>query len=262
MGANPQWQPPPPSYPGSQPYGQGGFQPPPGYVPPPAAPKSNLVRNVLLVLGGLFLVGLITFGAGIYIIGTRVKRAAEEVSARTGVELGDFTEGKKGNLRGAAPCSFLSAAEASQTLGVTVERAENQGRECHYFMARQEKAQQPSLEEAAERLKEAKGDAEKKEELERMAKIFVNSATDGSTPYVTIQYDEDGQAHMAGTKIAAGAMGEFTKVHDVGEQAILGPLNSFFVFLKNGVAVQIDLRQIPDGRAKAVAMGKIIASRL
>jgi hypothetical protein len=269
--ASPQHYPPAPGQPA---YGNPGgpvHAAAPHYAPMPAAPayangpgaakKGGALGKILLVLGAFFLLFMAVGVLGLIYVGIRAKRAVESAAEQHGIALGDFTSGEKGNLGAADPCSFLTASEAGQILKVSIVRTETQGNTCNYF-AEKTQANAPALEQQVGELQKAEGNDAKKQELERLAKGFVGSAVDPSMPYLTIQYDENGKAHMAGMKIAAGTMGEFEKISGVGDEAMLGPLGSIFVFLYKGTAVQMDLRQITEGRARGIELGKKITSRM
>ena len=236
----------------------------------PAAPpagKSSLVKflliaaGVVVVLCGLALASLI---AGGYWLKSKVERAAEQ----RGVNLSDFTSGQKGSLRGTDPCSLLSAGEAAAVLQVSVTRAQRDGQACNYYIQPASSAQKSaSLEQAIGKLTEkSSGSAGGLADLERVAKQVTGGLNDGSTPFLIVGYDEDGKAMMAATKLAMGLMGGgqsgAEKLTGVGDDAILGPMASTLAFLKNGVGVHIDLRQVAGGRARGIELAKIIAARL
>ena len=48
----------------------------------------------------------------------------------------------------------------------------------------------------------------------------------------------------------------------IGDEAIMGPVDSMLAFVKGPTAVQLDLRLVPHGRDKGVAMARKIAGRL
>ena len=48
----------------------------------------------------------------------------------------------------------------------------------------------------------------------------------------------------------------------IGDDALMGPMDSFLAFTKGQTEVQIDLTQVPKGRDKGVAIARTIAPRL
>lgn len=247
----PQYTAPPPPY-AAQPV-------PPQPVPP--AGKSSGLGKVLLILGGVFLLIVGTGIAGVAYVAYKAKNAVQQAAKREGIDLGELmAEGKKGSLRG-TPCSFLSASEAGEVLGVNITRAEDEGGKCNYYAQRSPESQSKSVEDAYGKMKGAKG-GEGAKEFERLTKEIVAGAVDPNAPYLTVEYNQDGKTAMTGYKIAMRAMGQNDRLEGVGEEAFVGPMASVLMFLKNGVAVQLDLRQIAGGREKGAELAKRIASRL
>jgi hypothetical protein len=95
---------------------------------------------------------------------------------------------------------------------------------------------------------------------------------------ISIETESDNaKAAMAGFKIAMAAMtggGVAPKgkeeemkvlredIKGVGDEAIMGPLASMFMFRKGNVAVMIDGRALTGGRDMQIAIGKRIADKL
>jgi hypothetical protein len=48
----------------------------------------------------------------------------------------------------------------------------------------------------------------------------------------------------------------------IGDEALMGPVDSFLAFVKGQSEVQIDLSQIPKGRDEGVAIARTIAPRI
>ncbi len=69
-------------------------------------------------------------------------------------------------------------------------------------------------------------------------------------------------------KIAIGAVGgnlasgSLDELRGIGDQALLGPLDSMLVVEKNGAGVTIDLRQLPKAKQLAIAMARRIVPRM
>lgn len=231
-----------------------------------AAPvsKGGGLGKALLIVGGLFLAVVAVGIGGIVYMVYRAKDAVQEVAKREGIELGDLAAsvGQRGSLRGADPCSFLSASDAGEVLGLAVTKAEVSGDTCNYYVSKSGESKAQSFEEAVQKLKESKAGEGGLTDVERIAKELAGAGNDGSAPYLTIQYHEDGKAAMTGFKIAMRAMGAIDRVSGIGEEALAGPMGSMFIFLKNGVAVQFDLRQVARGRDRGTEMARRIAARL
>jgi hypothetical protein len=232
----------------------------PPIVAPPVK-KSGGVLKILLVVGAIFVVLIGVAVAGLVYVGIRAKNALDAAAEQHGIPLGDLASNERGSLRGANPCSFLTAAEAGQILRVSIVRTETERNKCSYF-ASPTAANSAKTANSLEQLKAAKGTEQEKQELERYAKAIAAPQNPGSVPYLTIEYAEDGRTHMAGVKIAAGAVGEFEKITGVGDEAMVGPLGSIFVFLYKGIAVEMDLRQVPEGRDRGIQLAKKITPRM
>ncbi len=74
-----------------------------------------------------------------------------------------------------------------------------------------------------------------------------------------------GAAVVQATRMASRMLGGdagFEKLPGIGDEAWLGPMASTLVFMKGDVAVELDLRMVPDGRARGVRLAMLIASRL
>jgi hypothetical protein len=74
-----------------------------------------------------------------------------------------------------------------------------------------------------------------------------------------------GQTAILATRMASRMLGGdagFEKLSGIGDEAWLGPMASTLVFVKGDVGVELDLRMVPDGRAKGVRLATLIASRL
>jgi hypothetical protein len=92
------------------------------------------------------------------------------------------------------------------------------------------------------------------------------AAAEGA-PYLAVTVSwENGPQAMSMLKGVLGANSAGVKTTEdlagIGDQAVMGPVDSFLAFVKGQAEVQIDLRQIPKGRDKGVAMARAIAGRL
>jgi len=92
-------------------------------------------------------------------------------------------------------------------------------------------------------------------------------AAQEGAPYITVTVSwEDGRQAMSILKgvIAGNSAGVKTTedLAGIGDEALMGPVDSFLAFVKGQTEVQIDLSQIPKGRDKGVAIARTIAPRL
>ena len=254
--------------------------------PPPTAAvvtkSSPLLKIVIFGLAGIFVLGAMGIVGSIY-VAHRLKRSVSEAARNRGVDLSAFSASSayKGRLPDA--CSLLTKEEASGILGVSIERTQARGNTCDYFaqpMTQEQRQEQmkkaleavqahAKAQEAAGNRGETSNDANKlarESGIEDLAKGFVGGANPGSGPYFTVELSENGKAQIAAMKIAMGAVAPGMKASEslpgVGDEALMGPMDSSLVFTKNGLGVQIDLRQIPRGRDHAIAMAERILSRI
>ena len=224
----PAYAPPPPAYTAPP-----AYTPPPVYAAPtpPAKSGSSAVKIVLIVLAVLFVLGAAGVISVVY-MAYRVKNTITQEANRRGVDLSAFSrsEGYRGRMPD--PCSLLTKEEASEVVGLTIERTAEHGRTCDYYA-------QP---------------------------VSAAEANPGAGPYFSIQVNANGRAQIAGMKIALGVVSSGTNavepISGIGDEAIMGPMDSMLVFTKNGLGVQIDLLQMPQGRDRAIAMARHILPRL
>jgi hypothetical protein len=269
--------PPPPAYTPPPPYSG-----PPTYPVPAPAPKSggSALKIVLIVLVVIFVLG----AAGVISVAYmayRVKNRITQEANRRGVDLSAFSNSAAYQGRMPDPCSLLTKEEASEIAGLTIERTEEHGRTCDYYAqplspAQQQERMRKALEEIQTRSKQHAADAAtpagdataaaRASGVENLTKTMAAGANPGSGPYFSIQVNQNGRAQIAGMKIALGAvspgMRTVEPISGIGDEAIMGPMDSMLVFTKNGLGVQIDLRQMPQGRDHAIAMAQRILPRL
>ena len=255
-----------------------GSRPPAATVPPPGAqppqPRSGnpLMKALLIVLAVIVALGAMGIIGSIYVI-HRVKRTVVSAARERGVELRDFAASPyRGRMPD--PCSLLTTREASSILGVTIERAESHGRRCDYFAhpvsgAEREAEVKKALEDVRDRAKENDDDANKaarESGAEELTKKIIAGANAGAGPYFTIELNENGKAAIAAMKLATGVISGAVKTTEsltgIGDEAIMGPMDSMLLFTKDGLGVQIDLRQIGKGRDRAIAMARQMEGRL
>lgn len=261
--------------------------PPPGAGAPPPAPTaaaplapaakgSPLFKALAIGLVVIFALGAMGIVGAWYVL-HRVKRSVVQAARERGVELSDFTASQ---YRGRMPraCSLLTAGEASNILGITIERTMEVGSRCDYYarpvteeehQAQVKKALEDAQAKAEENGDRARDDANKlarESGMEALTKAIVSSANTGSGPYFSVELNENGKAAIAALKLSTGVLGAGVKTNEslsgIGDDAVLGPLDSMLVFTKNGLGVQIDMRQIGGARDRAIAMAQRMSSRL
>ena len=100
---------------------------------------------------------------------------------------------------------------------------------------------------------------ERAESHGRKCDYFENS---GADPYFTVELNNNGRAEIAALKLALGAVKAVEPLSGIGDEAILGPMDSILVFTKDRLGVQIDFHQIGNGRDRAIAMARQMAGKL
>lgn len=176
---------------------------------PPAG--GGALKIVLIVLGILAFLGMLMIGSCFY-IGYKVKKAA-----------GDFASHSKPYTGTRAPCSFVSASEAADALGVPVQDAVPRGTMgCDYTLG-----------------------------------------TDGNHLMVQFAWQGGtGMMRLAHGAMKMGGATTFTDVPGLGDEAFLAPGDSTLIMRKGDVLVTINLQASglsADGAKKLAAQ---IANRL
>jgi hypothetical protein len=238
------------------------------------------LKAIVIALVVIFALGAMGVIGTMYVL-HRVKRSVAQAVRERGVDLSDFSDSHQ--YRGTLPaaCSLLTAGEASGILGVTIVRTVERGNTCDYYAQpvsdeqRQEqvkKAMDELQAQAREHPQTAGGDdlnkALRENGVEGLTKSIVAGANAGSGPYFTVELNENGKAQIAAVKLALGVVGTAAgvkttaSVPGIGDEAVLGPMDSLLVFTKKGLGVQIDLRQIAGGRTRAIQMAQRMASRI
>jgi hypothetical protein len=208
--------------------------------------------------------------AGIVYTAYFVKEKIEETAKDSGIDLGALAE--QGQFY--EPCSLLSTQEAAEILSVVVERSEAAGDTCNYFIRPPSdeeksdavaKAMESFQQQSGESSPATPADPARPQGLEDLTKAWVGSNVDANTPYFTIQVHQDGNAMMAGMKIAllaGGGTDATEQLQGLGDQAVLGPLDSLLIFVKDGTGIQIDLRQVAEGRDRGIQLARRILARM
>jgi len=246
------------------------------------------MKTVLILAAVLFVVVGIMATAGLVYVGYRVKNRIEKEAAAL---RHDTSRPAPASVAAAAEapghveaCSLLSKEEASQILGVAVERTQwEEGRgesTCQYFVKpRSQEERMGSLADAFKAV--AKGGATPEPEvkaseaynvsrqtgMDDLAKGIGGLAAPADAPYLAVRVSwenaRQGMSILKGT-IAANSAGVQTteNLQGIGDEAFMGPMDTMLVFVKGEAGVQIDLSQIPKGRDKGVAIARTIAARL
>ncbi|MCZ2152239.1 MAG: zinc ribbon domain-containing protein [Bryobacterales bacterium] len=247
--------------------------------PAPAKPaSSSLLKFVLIAFAVIALLGMISV-AGVIYAGYRIKNKVEQSAKNHGINLHDLASSPSAPGRGLNPCTLLSKEEAEQILKLPLVRVDRSGDECRYF------AKPLSLEEQQAGLKQAFDEMMKKTQSARpgeesagkilrqsgvgdLTRQIAGAANDGSAPLFVITYAENGKQQIAAMKLAAGAVAgksgldALEELRGIGDEAVLGPLDSMLVVEKNGAGVGIDMRQLPNAKQLAIEMARRIVPRM
>lgn len=169
------------------------------------------MKIVLIILGIIGLILILMIGSCFY-IGYRVKRAA-----------GDFTSHSRPYTGKRLPCSFVSAAEAADALGVAVQDAVPRGSMgCDYTLG-----------------------------------------TEGSHMLVQFMWQGGtGMMKLTHTAIQFGGKQTFTEVPGLGDEAFIAPGNSSIMMRKGDVLVTINLQSSGASVEGGKKVAALIADRL
>jgi hypothetical protein len=104
-------------------------------------------------------------------------------------------------------------------------------------------------------------------EAEEMAKTFAVGASGGVPKFSYTIHWEDGETVVMATRMANQLLGSemqnaFTKIEGIGDETWLGPLASTLVVRKGDVAVEFDLRLLPEGEPRGRRLAEAVANRL
>jgi len=238
-----------------------------GAPTPPGKPKGSPVVKILLICLAVFMVfGMIAMG-GLFYAGYKVKQKVEQAASESGINLKDLTASSEKGRTVADSCALMTKEEASRILEVEVVRTEAAGDACHYYQAAvSTEQQQQNLNEALERMKKAAAEGDQgRGHPEDVAKAMVGAMANSSAPVVTVTVSADGRQQMAGMKIAMGALGGTGMSHSVpglGDEALMGPMDSILLVVKNGTGIEVDLRMLQQGKEKGIAIARQVMSRL
>jgi hypothetical protein len=229
----------------------------------PAPPGSSGLKIVFIVLGVVFVVFAIAM-VGIGIVAHRVKTRVETVAKQYGID----SSGRAGPAaRRVDPCTLVTKDEAAQFLGVELDRIAPEGdRVCHYYGKAPTAAEREREVGELQRTLKGGNSGEGPQAVENLVKAL-GSGMAAAGPYFSVTVDwDDGRMMLGAMKFVTDTAGAGTKMTEhlsgIGDEAVLGPMASTLVFVKGSTGVQIDLRMVPNGREKGIAIGKTVASRL
>lgn len=244
-------------------------------LPPATTPKGSSVLKVVLIgLVLVFVLGAAGVIGAVYFIKSKVHDKVAEIKARTGVDLpAMMDDARKSHPSGERRdgCLVLSKDEAQAILGFALTRAEGaQGNgaeeHCDYY------ADPAALQEARDNIRnalESLGNGQAKpggglSKVEEITKSISAGVNNGSAPILQITIHR-GDARLTTSAFNAGTalMGfKGEQVKGPWDEATFGPLNSTLTVRKGDNGVMIDLRQVPGGREKGLALATAIAPRL
>jgi hypothetical protein len=255
----------------------------------PVAAKSGALKVVLIVLGVMFVFGVLSV-AGMYYTAHRYIKMAESV---TGINAGDVAnsirDAANHNSHGAREpkrdgCALLSREEASAILGIEVERVDGKpneqesGEHCNFFV--KPETVEKNLEEfkkSAEALKNDPSSPAQPNQLpagaEDMIKTYTRGMTegmgDGKMPYFAFTVErENGKLTYTAFQMARSLSGvdaisgKIPEPLAVGDQAIMAIGDSQMCVVKGRSSITLNLMQVTGGRAKGVSLAKMILPRL
>ena len=247
------------------------------------------MKKVLIIAAVLVVVMGILATAGLLYVGYRVKNHIEQQAAALRPDASRPSPARvaaaaEGTGHRVEACSLLSKEEASQILGVAVERTqakEASGEStCQYFV-KPRSQQQRTASVADAFMKIAKGGATPEPEvkaneaykvsrqtgMDDLAKGIGGLVAPADAPYLAVRVSwenaRQGTSILKGT-IAGNSAGVQTteNLPGIGDEAFLGPMDTMLAFVKGETGVQIDLSQVPKGRDKGVAIARTIVPRL
>jgi len=255
----------------------------------PVAAKSGALKIVLIVLGIMFVFGVLSV-AGMYYTAHRYIKMAEAV---TGVNAGDVV----GSIRDAANhdsrgsrepkrdgCALLSREEASAILGIEVERVDGKpddqerGEHCNFFVKPETVEKNiAEFKKSAEALKNDPSSPAQPNQLPAGAEDMIKTYTrgmsegmgDGKMPYFAFTVErENGKLTYTAFKMARSLSGvdaisgKAPEPLEVGDQAIMAIGDSQMCVVKGRSSITLNLMQVTGGRAKGVSLAKMILPRL
>ena len=252
-----------------------------GAAPAAAAPSpgpakgSSALKIILICVGALFLMGAMAFAVVGY-LGYKAVKTVQQGAQDRGIDIGALA-GQSEKGRSYDPCSLLTAQEAGEILSRTVTKAERSGDGCDYYIkppteeerraeiARNSDTVSNTKQDDPKEMERDPNAAMRKQGMEELVKSITGGVNDGTTPYLRIEVNPEGKMLINATKIAIGLGGGANMLEPlkgIADEAVMGPMDSTMVFVKDGTGVQIDLRQVGRGRERGIEMAKRIVTRM
>ena len=241
----------------------------------PAAGPARPVRSLefFAVLG-------VGTAAGLYYVYYRVREKVHEVERSTGITLPSHNDGDTNRDTGVAKrdsCSLLTKQEAASIFGVSFTRVEAdvnaRGEEvaCAYWAKPAAAADVAARIQAMRGAQEQRsGDGKPSEETKELMKSMVAALGDvnGGPRPASLNFSVargDGETVYNAYRVANSLMrmpGGGDELAGLGDDAVLGPMDSMLAVRKGDKALLMGLQTLPVGRAKAIAAARVILDRL
>jgi hypothetical protein len=246
----------------------------------------SALKIVLLVVGVLFVLGVLSIGGMYYMAHRYVKMAEDLTGVKTGDVLQSIREAANRSPHNARAgtrdgCLLLSKDEASAILGVEVIKVsgkpdeQQSGEHCSFYV------KPGSAEDNAERVKKSTDSIRERsasngdsappavfDMAKNMARAAVEAERNGEAPYFGYAVErENGKIACASLGVANSLSGvdQVTKAEEplpVGDHSSIGIGESMMCVEKGGVAVTFDFTQVTAARSKGIALAKAILPRL
>lgn len=258
-----------------------GPPPPPSTAPAPSGGASK----VFLIVGGLLFAIVVLGAIGGYLVYRRAKEVVSDAASRAGISLPD-SAGNSATGRALDPCSLLSRNEAEQITQVRYQGASSSGTSasstCVFtpvpLTPEEQKAQ---VERAVEQLKQkanspdpAAGAAAEKGDANALAREsgiadftrVLTGALGGSGGRLSIAWHGgDGATQINAVRVAlravAGQMNVSEEIKDIGDEALIGPMDAMLVVRKGQNAAVIEYGG-PGGKQVLLELARRVASRM
>ncbi|MDQ6707330.1 MAG: hypothetical protein M3Z85_15300 [Acidobacteriota bacterium] len=259
-----------------------------------------IVVSVLFVFGALGIAGIYYAGHRlIQHVETATGQPNLASSIRDAVSGGGTQSASRGGMLGSIQnaaarkrdgCALLSKSEVESILGTQIERIDGKpsetesGEHCDYFIKPGTMEQdEAKLRQSAEDFKAKQGAIDKlnganlneqarKEGVENLAKNFMRTMASsngtGDVPFFSFSVDrEQGKAQFGAFRtvnviVGSAAKGSNETLSGLGDQALMGPMDSVLCVLKGNTCITLNLTQVPDGKTKGAALAQKILSRL
>jgi hypothetical protein len=267
----------------------------------PAAPVSSsgssFLKIALVLVACLFVFGAVAVGSLYYY----AHRLVKNVESATGVSVDDVTSSiraaaKNQRNNGGSDikrdgCALISKEDVQDILGVQLERVDgtvssstSYAEHCDYFVKEESPEESVAKIKAAAAEVQSRKDASpvdesqpqsertRKDGTEKMLKSMLHAAAGGAggsdAPYFHFVVDREQGKMQFGVFKATNALTGMDQIrateslNGLGDKAILGPMDSSLCVLSGNVSVVLYLEQVPDGKAKGIALARKILSRI